>query len=1090
MDGNFQQLLFQEFGRLIEPLERSAKSDQYRRALFADLGWQIDAVPGLDGKLSAQLDVIVQAYRQVREIVADPPETLAELKAVFAALKPVVAGVQGLKTPFASGVQAAPYLDELLTELLHKLLLLYLARWRPRAFQAARVLTLIEIDATPTPPQPVKNSAGKVMIAPHRPVRVRFDRLAPLVKDPAGVLNTYYMAAGLKTPEDAAKVSNLLFPVLAGLLGELGLTATFGVDADAETDLGALGDELIKRLFTVRLDRPLGQGGFDLGASLLLLSAAEAGPGVAVAPFGGVDQTIELPGWDLDLKLAAAAGAFTVGAQGVAVTGAAARISGGAALAKRPAADGQALRIGSVSRTRLEVSRLGVQAAFSVESNGERDFGFGAQAGAAAFILSAGDGDGFLQKVLPGEIRLPFDLGIEWSAARGLRLSGSAGLEANLAINASLGGILDIQTLSLGLRPNEAGDLQAQSAVSAIVRIGPVSAAIEQVGVQATLKPVKAGDAGNLGPVDLAISFKPPSGVGLTIAAGPVTGGGYLFFDPANGQYAGALQLELGGKIALGAVGLLTTRLPNDAKGFSLFVLISAEFPAIQLGYGFTLNGVGGLIGVNRTADTDALRAGIRTGALSSVLFPQDVAKNAPQIISNLNAVFPAAADRVLVGPMAKLGWGTPRILTLELGLVLEMPTPVRLMLLGRLRAILPSEEKPLVRLQMDALGLLDFDRKQASLDATLYDSRLLEFVLTGDMALRASWGANPNFVLAIGGFNPRFKAPAGFPKLDRVALSLQQGSNLRLRLEAYLALTSNTAQFGARADLHVEAAGFTLDAYLYFDALFQFSPFAFWVDLGAMAALKYKGHSLLGVKFDMSLSGPTPWHVRGKATFELLCFDVTVDFDHTFGRREAPQPPAVAYVRPMLLEALRDVRNWSGLITDHPLVTLRDSHGGGEQLLVHPLSTLTVSQRVAPLGAKISRFGNAEPADGDYFTLEAVGEDGQPLNAQAIQARPVTDQFALAQFREMSDAEKLAGPAFVAMQSGLTLAAEEIDFPYDPALDVDISFETAVYRDPEAAQAERLAAQPLSARMMELAADAGAAAQARGRQALALSDA
>lgn len=1089
MDGNFQQLLFQEIGRLVEPLERAAKSDRYRRSLFADVGWLIEAVPGLDGKLSAQLDLVVKAYGQVREIIADPPESLDEVKAAIARLKPVIAALKALKAPVQDLAAVAPYADELLTDLLHRLLLIYLARWRPKLFQAAHLLTLIETAAAPFPPEPVKNSAGQVMIAPTHPTRLRFDRLASLLKDPAGVLRDYYLAAGLKTPDDAAKIANLLFPPLVRLLGEFGLAATFGLDEDAEPDLGPVGDALIRRLLTIRSNGAFGASGLDLGASLLLLSEAESGPGVAVAPFGGVDQTIELPGWDLDLNFAAAAGAFTVGANGVAVSGAAARIAAKASLAKQPAADGQALRIGSVTGTRLELSRLGVQAGFSVEAGGERDFALSAQAGAAAFILSAGDGDGFLQKVLPGEIRLPFDLGVEWSTGRGLRLNGSAGLEANLPLNASLGGVLDIKSLSLGVRASETGEILAQSAASATVRIGPISAAIEQVGVQAVLTPAKAGEAGALGPLDVAIRFKPPSGVGLTIAAGPVTGGGYLFFDPANGQYAGALQLELGGKIALGAVGLLSTRLPNDAKGFSLFVLISAEFPAIQLGYGFTLNGVGGLIGVNRTADTDALRAGIRTGALSSVLFPTDVAKNAPQIISNLNAVFPAAADRVLVGPMAKLGWGTPRILTLELGLVLEMPTPVRLMLLGRLRAILPSEEKPLVRLQMDALGVLDFDRQQASLDATLYDSRLLEFVLTGDMALRAGWGANPNFLLAIGGFNPRFKPPAGFPKLDRVALSLQQGSNLRLRLEAYLALTSNTAQFGARADLHVQAAGFTLDAYLYFDALFQFSPFAFWVDLGAMAALKYKGHSLLGVKFDMSLSGPTPWNVRGKATFEILCFDVTVDFDHTFGRREAPQPPTLAYVRPMLAEALRDVRNWSGLVTDHPLVTLRDSQGGGG-LLLHPLSTLTVSQRVAPLGAKISRFGNAAPADGDYFTLEVVGEDGQPLNAKGVQARPVTDQFAPAQFREMSDAEKLAAPAFVAMQSGLTLTADEIDFPYDPALDVDMTFETAVYRHAEQPSAERLAAQSLSARMMEIAADAGPAAQARGRLARALSDA
>jgi hypothetical protein len=76
---------------------------------------------------------------------------------------------------------------------------------------------------------------------------------------------------------------------------------------------------------------------------------------------------------------------------------------------------------------------------------------------------------------------------------------------------------------------------------------------------------------------------------------------------------------------------------------------------------------------------------------------------------------------------------------------------------------------------------------------------------------VRASWGRQPNFVLAVGGLNPRFPPPAGFPKLARLSLSLGDSDNPRLRFESYLALTSNTVQFGARLDFSYTAAGFTL---------------------------------------------------------------------------------------------------------------------------------------------------------------------------------------------------------------------------------------------------------------------------------------
>jgi hypothetical protein len=80
-------------------------------------------------------------------------------------------------------------------------------------------------------------------------------------------------------------------------------------------------------------------------------------------------------------------------------------------------------------------------------------------------------------------------------------------------------------------------------------------------------------------------------------------GGGYLYGDEASGQYVGVVQLAFAG-VQLSAIGLLSTRLPGGQRGFSLLVLISFTFPPVQLGFGFALTGVGGLIGVHRTVST------------------------------------------------------------------------------------------------------------------------------------------------------------------------------------------------------------------------------------------------------------------------------------------------------------------------------------------------------------------------------------------------------------------------------------------------------------------------------------------------------
>ena len=235
---------------------------------------------------------------------------------------------------------------------------------------------------------------------------------------------------------------------------------------------------------------------------------------------------------------------------------------------------------------------------------------------------------------------------------------------------------------------------------------------------------------GNAGPFDIGLGFKPPSGLGLVIDAAVVVGGGFVSFDPQKEEYGGILQLEIAEKISVKAFGLLTTRMPDGSKGYSLVLIIFVEgFAPIQLGFGFALTGIGGLLAINRTFDEEALRAGLKNHTLDSVMFPKDPIRNAPQILSNLNKVFPPAQGHHLFGPMVQIAWGTPALITADLGVVLELGARLRLLILAQIVAILPKRENDLVRLQMDAIGVLDFDQGTASLDATLYDSRLLEKV-------------------------------------------------------------------------------------------------------------------------------------------------------------------------------------------------------------------------------------------------------------------------------------------------------------------------------------------------------------------------
>ena len=165
--------------------------------------------------------------------------------------------------------------------------------------------------------------------------------------------------------------------------------------------------------------------------------------------------------------------------------------------------------------------------------------------------------------------------------------------------------------------------------------LGPLQAVIEQIGLEATLSLPPGGD-GNIGPVDFTLGFKPPKGAGLSLDVGVVKGGGYLFFDPDNGEYAGALELSLAEIVTVTAIGLITTKMPDGSQGFSLLLIITAEFgTGIQLGFAHAAGGRR-VAYLNRTMRLDALAEGVRTGALESVMFPTDVIANAPRIISDL----------------------------------------------------------------------------------------------------------------------------------------------------------------------------------------------------------------------------------------------------------------------------------------------------------------------------------------------------------------------------------------------------------------------------------------------------------------------
>ncbi len=1010
MDQNVLDTALKEILVLVDPLVGIASDQESLIRFFRNMGWNFDENSGMAlANITFSVNQIVQLIEQIKGIVdAGEVESLEQVSQILGFIKSLFEKIETLVTQDISNFLSVRYL----------------ARNRDLLIEILRWIDVIQIKQNS---ETVFSTTGKIIRYPYAFEVINFDNLIGFISNPAKALNDIYIAPfDRNTVAGAKEFTDKLFPRLGRLAQALGGVYVYGIKPAYGIDFGAVGNEMASGTLAIKWKTPLDE--FNFGTTLAYSPRDRGNLGWVIVPFGELILDEVLGEYYFQINSALQVGAIIIDDNGNASFDSddnLAKVRAELIVSKLSDSEtGLAYLIGEKKGTRLELENVSTGSSVEVTTS-ELAFDIHLSIEEARFVISSEGQDGFLQKILPKDgIHIDFDLAIGWSNKKGLYFRGGAGLETTLPINKNLFDVLFINSVYLAILAKESG-ISLAAATSVTLKMGPVVVAIEQMGLKADISFPERG--GNLGPIDLKIGFKPPKGAGLVIDANAVVGAGFLEFDPDNAMYSGFVYLEIVKKISVTAVGLITTRMPDGSPGFSLLALVAVQFsPGIQLGYGFTLNGLGGLLGINRTVTVEVLRTGLRNGTLGSILFPSDPKKNIARIISDLKAVFPPAEGRFVFGPMVILGWGPNELIKLELGIILELPDPVRLLILGRLSLKLPDEKNPVVRLKLDSLGVIEFATGDVSLDAVLYDSEIKGFTITGEMALRANFGASPGFLLSIGGFHPAFKAPPGFPTLQRVAISLATGDNPRLRLATYMAITTNTVQFGGALEILVKAGDFNLEGQFSFDALIQFDPFGLAIGLGAMIAVKSGKTVLLCIKLDLNLTGPTPWHAWGEAVFKILFFEIRLPIDFKSGEEQIPELPAPVNITPMMIAALQESTNWSTQLppAEHPLVVFREQVMGSG-IMVHPLAMLQVSQRVAPLNENLYKFGNATLEGGvQHFKLSVPNENKDKENdVQVLDF--VQDWFAPAHFREMTDDEKIAADSFERKDAGIRFTQE-----------------------------------------------------------------
>ncbi len=1005
-----------EFALAFQPLDNALRSPDALRDFLAQLGWEFPTAPAAIAALRAP----VTAVSALAEDSTD--DTLGDIGTLIDAIRSVFAAVDGLKT--GAGLPA-DFAAEFPRQLIDYLIVTYLLGNQARWAEILRTLGIIRLEQRPA-------DAGRPAYLEHT---IAFADLGTFFADPISfVANRYEWG-------QSSFVGDKLLEHITALFRAWGVETWYGsfpqaTIAELAADAIAPDQAYDAALELVIIENELALAELSAGLVLYILPETTVDtPGLALIPYATGDASTSFPITE-DLELVVDASVELMGGVGLTLRptagielslgldgGTPSQIEGKLSTGLRyGAASGPTILLGSEDASRLEIASAALVA-------GSR---FHSSMGANAFVeLSLqqaklvvkpeeGDADGFLTQILPADgIELTFDTTIGLSSDEGVYFRGSGGLVVRLPVHIALGPISIIgATLAVTVPSTHTTDFGIDIDLGADIAadLSVLRASVENMGVRATFAFPDDGD-GNIGPVDFSLGFKPPNGVGLAIDAGVVKGGGYLYLDYDKGEYAGALELVFSGFLAVKAIGIINTKMPDGSDGFSLVVIVTAEFGTpIQLGFGFTLIGLGGLLGLNRTMKLEEMAEGVRTGAIEGVMFPRDVIANAPRIISDLKRFFPAEEGTFLIGPMAKLGWGSPTLISASLGVIIEIP-PGNIAILGVLKCALPDEDSALLVLQVKFIGALEVDKSRLWFFASLYGSRVLFMTLDGEMGLLVAWGNDANFVISVGGFHPRFTAPAlPFPTPRRVGLSILDSSFARIRVEGYFAVTSNTVQFGARVELYFAVSAFSIEGHIAFDALFQFSPFYFIITFSASVSVKVFGAGLFSVRVRGELEGTSPWHVEGEGSISILFWSIDIPFSHTWGDSADTVLPKIAAMPILEAEVQKDA-NWQALSPPGSslAVSLRTIDAETE-LVLHPVGELRIAQRAVPLDLTIEKVGNQAVSDVTNLTVD--------VQTGSLQVkRKVREPFATEQFRELTADQKLSAPGFEKQVAGVDVS-------------------------------------------------------------------
>lgn len=430
-------------------------------------------------------------------------------------------------------------------------------------------------------------------------------------------------------------------------------------------------------------------------------------------------------------------------------------------------------------------------------------------------------------------------------------------------------GPLTLDKLGLGLR--KAGNSwELMAAVSGRVSLAGIKLELSEAGLALRLDQPTRPRAFLKG---MSLAFKR--------GAVEVTGG---FLEIKDGVYGGQLSVTLP-KCAVSVLGLYGTYpVPGSTeKVTSLFVYGTASLTGgagIKLG-ALTITGLALGFGLNRRVVLPAIGA-VADFPLIRQVMGGGSAKPAADMLRELETHLPFAPGQMFA--CLGLRFTIAEAIDAFALAVVQFGKDLELSLLGLARFEKSAGETRFCRIELAIRMTLRPAEGTFLLQAELTANSWVfdeNCRLTGGFAL-GIWFAGQrkgDFVLTLGGYHPKFKAPEHYPSVPRLGMNWRISDSLSFKGELYCALTPSHMMAGGRLEAAYNAGRIKAWFVAAVDFLMKWAPLEYELEAGIAirieADLPLKNLSL-SLDVGLRLSGPP---FAGRAEFKVAMINVVIEF-------------------------------------------------------------------------------------------------------------------------------------------------------------------------------------------------------------------